>query len=72
MSYIKITGFKTFPEMRKYENTAQGREHVYEDLLLLTGNDILSMDCADWCELAQIGESYESYKFIVEILDKQN
>lgn len=68
MNYIKVTGFRTFPEMREYENTVQGRESVYEDLLLLTSNDVLSMDCSNWCELSQVGESYDGYNFKAEIL----
>lgn len=67
MSYIKIVGFKTFPEMKEYENTAEGRKCVYNDLNELTGHDLLAMNCSEWCSIAQIGEKYVDDKFVVEI-----
>lgn len=67
MTYIRIVAFG-FP--REFDNTDEGRERVYDAILELAESEELAIEVCSWCELATVGETFESEQFTVEIFSE--
>lgn len=75
MIYYAITPkFKaTLPNITRYVSAREKHYRVYE---LLTTYDLAdeyeAIEASSWCELAEVGETYETDNFSIEVIEDED
>lgn len=59
ITYINVT---RYVKQGDYSN-------VYDKIMFITDNHEEAANAASWCELAEIGETYQSETFTIEIIE---
>lgn len=65
MIKYKITNLKT-----KVAHIVTTLNFIYDYIERISGDELLAIDVFSWCELATVGEVYETDTFAVEIIDE--